>query len=75
MRERPVPERPPTYCVFAIYYFVIGDKSYNFYNFPANYYYDFSDLDLGEPRTSGWSLDIGLPRGATRAWLPTRLGG
>ena len=44
MRERPVPERPPTYCVFAIYYFVIGDKSYNFYNFPANYYYDFSDL-------------------------------
>jgi hypothetical protein len=44
VRERPVPERPPTYCVFAIYYFVIGDKSYNFYNFLANYYYDFSDL-------------------------------
>ncbi len=57
MRERPVPERPPAHCVFAIHYFVIGDKSdYNFYNFPANYYYNFSDFgNFGgsEPRTSG----------------------
>jgi hypothetical protein len=27
VRERPVPERPPTYCVFGIYYFVISDLS------------------------------------------------
>ena len=44
MRERPVPERPPAHCVFVAYYFVIGDKSYNFYNFLANYYHNFSDL-------------------------------
>ena len=44
--------------MFAIHYFVIGDKSYNFYNFSANYYHNFSDLgNFGESelRTSGWS--------------------
>jgi hypothetical protein len=25
VRERPVPERPPTYCVFGIYYLVVSD--------------------------------------------------
>ena len=58
VRERPSPERPPTYCVFGIYYYFVNiDLSdYNFYNFPANYYYNSSDLgNFGEsePRTSG----------------------
>mgnify|MGYP002809814876 CR=1 FL=1 len=46
MRERPVPERPPTYCVFGIYYLVISDLSDldNFGYFPANFYYNLFEL-------------------------------
>ena len=32
--------------MFAICYFVIGDKIYNFYNFLGNPYYNYSDLGI-----------------------------